>query len=515
MQAAAARLSGAGPRARLLLGLGAGGLAGLGQVPFSLVPVALAGLVLSLALLAAAPGGRAAFATGWATGAGYFLVTLHWIVEPFLVDVARHGWMAPFALIFLCAGLALFWGAAYAAARALAPGGWGLALGWAAALSLVEALRGHLLTGFPWALPGYIWTEGPGLQLVAWLGSYGLTFVTLLLVGAGWRLAQAPPRWAPAVLLIPWLVPLGLGALAARPDAVPGDAPVVRLVQPNAEQHLKWQPDWAPLFFQRQLDFTAAPPLQGGPGAPDLVIWPETSIPWRLDEGDSALARIAAASPAPVLLGAVRLDGLQAYNSAALIGAGGRIEALYDKHHLVPFGEYLPLGGVTKFLGLPSFGRRDGYGFMPGPGPRLIDLGPLGRALPLICYEAIFPRDVNGAPERPDLLVQLTNDAWFGTFAGPQQHLAQARARAVEQGLPLIRVANTGISAVIDAGGQVSARLGLGEAAWHDAAVPPARAPTPYARSGDWPWFGLPIVVLLALFARKRRQGVDLGGRAQ
>jgi apolipoprotein N-acyltransferase len=268
----------------------------------------------------------------------------------------------------------------------------------------------------------------------------------------------------------------------------------VRLVQPNAPQHEKWDPEKAVGFVMRQIDFTAAP----SDPRPDLIVWPETAIPYLLEQAEPVLEDIAAAADGvPVVIGAQRRDGYLAFNSLAVIGQGGRIEALYDKHHLVPFGEYIPLGGLATLIGMRSFAAEDGFGYSPGPGPQVIELAPIGTVLPLICYEAIFPQDVAGAPVRPDVLLQITNDAWFGEFAGPFQHLAQARMRAVEQNLPMIRVANTGVSAMIDSGGRILAEIPLGEAGWRDVALPEGGAPTVYSRTGDWGAFA----VLLALFA--------------
>ncbi|SFO87399.1 apolipoprotein N-acyltransferase [Tranquillimonas alkanivorans] len=482
--------------------LGAGVLAGLGHVPFSLVPLALGGLALSLILLDRARSTRAAFLAGWLTGTGYFATTLHWIVEPFLVDVGRHGWMAPFALVFIATGLALFWGAAFGAARWLGRSGWPLAFAWATALAVAEMLRGYVLTGFPWALVGYVWTEGPAIQLASVTGAFGLTFLTLALVAVAVRLSQRPgPAWK-AVLALPWLLPLGAGWLMLEPSTVmPEEPAVVRLVQPNAPQHRKWDPDWVPLYFDRQLDYTRAP------GKPDLIVWPETAVPFLLEDGHPALARIAeAAGDTPLVLGGQRVEGLRAFNSLILTGDDGGVAALYDKHHLVPFGEYIPFGQLARLAGLRSFAARDGYGYTPGPGPALLDLGPLGQVLPLICYEAIFPQDVTGAPRRPDWMLQITNDAWFGTFSGPYQHLAQARVRAVEQGVPMLRVANTGVSAVIDAQGRITASLPLGEAGFLDARLPAARPPTLYARTGDWATLGVLLLAFASLLASRRRE---------
>ncbi len=477
----------------------AGLAAGAGQAPVSAVPVALAGLALLLWLARDAGGPVGAARIGWWAGTAYFALTLHWIVEPFLVDAARHGWMAPFALVLLSGGLALFWAGALGLARGLGGAGPAFWPAAAAALAGAEILRALVLTGFPWSLLGYVWTDGPGAQIAAWTGPFGLTLLTCLLAAGT---AAAGPRPAGvAALLAAWLLPVGLGALRA-PAPLPGpEAPVLRIVQPNAPQDEKWQPGRAEAFFDRALDLTAAP------GDPELVIWPETSVPYGIEPGHPALDRIArAAAGARVAFGAQRVAGARFYNTLFVTGPDGRIAASYDKHHLVPFGEYVPLGDLAARLGIYGLAAGEGFGYSAGPGPRLVDLGRFGRALPLICYEAIFPEEV-GAPERPAWLLQITNDAWFGTFAGPQQHLAQARMRAIEQGVPMVRAANTGISAVIDARGGVVDSLPLGVAGRIDAALPPAAAATPYARGGDWPAALAILACLGAGLALRRRNG--------
>ncbi len=474
---------------------GAGVLSGLGQVPFSLESFGVAGLFAGLALFLVATTWRTAFATGWAFGTGYFALTLFWIVEPFLVDVARHGWMAPFALILMSGGLALFWGAAFALAHVVGTTPIRTAVAWAAMLSLAELARGYLLTGFPWALIGYIWTETEVLQWASVVGPHGLTGLTLGLVSVGWIAAYGRNiRWL-AVLPVPIsAMALSGASMTPGPPQVPS-APVIRLVQPNALQHEKWIPEKAAEFYRRQLEFTVAESIK----PPDLIIWPETSIPWLLESAGSALAEISATAGVPVALGVQRREGDRFFNSLAVLGSGGELENLYDKHHLVPFGEFIPFGQITRAFGLRSFAARDGYGYSPGPGAQVLDLGPLGSALPLICYEAIFPQDVRLSPERPDWILQITNDAWFGKVSGPYQHLSQARVRAVEQGLPMIRVANTGVSAVIDANGRILASIPLGEAGWIDHPLPPARPATIYARTGDWPLLAVLLATLLVL----------------
>ena len=483
--------SGNGPaKGRLLLALVAGAVVALGQPPFHLAPLALLALGVAGWLCRTAPNAGAAGWVGFAAGTGYFTVTLHWIVEPFLVDVARHGWMAPFALLFMATGFALFWAAAFWIARRIASGGWRFAIVFGAALAGGEVLRSLILTGFPWSLIGYIWSEGPVAQAVAFVGPFGLTLATTLVAGG---LAALGPR-LPTLVLAGAIWGAAVLAFGARPSAPLADegAPLLRLVQPNAPQHLKWDPDYTQMFFERALDMTAAP------GTPDLILWPETSVPYLIQPGHPVLSLLSdAAGDVPLVVGGQRAEGSRYFNSLVAISPEGRIADIYDKHHLVPFGEYVPFGDVAARFGIRGLAQGE-YGYSPGPGQRLVDLGPLGRVLPLICYEAIFPEEVGAVAPRPDWLLQITNDAWFGTFAGPQQHLAIARMRAIEQGLPMVRVANTGISALITATGQITAELGLGETGYLDAALPPALAPTPYAKSGDWPAYAL-ILLLLAI----------------
>ncbi|WP_083848182.1 apolipoprotein N-acyltransferase [Oceaniovalibus guishaninsula] len=479
-------------------------MAGLGQVPFSLVAVSLAGLAAACLLVCRAPSWRGAALAGWLIGTGHFAITLHWIVQPFFIDIARHGWMAPFALLLCAGGFALFWAAAGALAHVTARSPAARALAFATAIALAELARSHVLTGFPWALVGYVWTETPAAQIASLAGSFGLTWITLLLAAA---IAIAVMRgWIAGALAFAGALtlPLGLGlALRPPPAPLPADAPLIRLVQPNVPQAEKWDPSKAPGHFDRMLRLTSAP---GADGPPDLIVWPETAVTWRLDPAEPGLARMAdAADGTPLAFGVERTDGWRFFNSLAVI-SDGRIADVYDKHHLVPFGEFIPLGGLPRLIGLRGYDALDGFGFSAGPGPRLLDLGRAGTALPLICYEAIFPQDVAAAPARPDWLLQITNDAWFGTFSGPYMHLAQARMRSIEQGLPMVRVANTGVSALIDVEGRVLAALPLGEAGRIDARLPPPRPPTIYARTGDLPWLAAMIALLAVMVALRWRR---------
>lgn len=469
-----------------------GGAAALGQAPLSWWWVTLPALAILMRRIAVAPRGKAWLA--WAGGGGYFAVALAWIVEPFLIEPEVYGWMAPFAVFFLSFGLALFWAVAALAVKGRYP-----LIGLTLGLALAEMARGYVLTGFPWAMVGHVWIGAPPAQLAALLGPSGLTLFTLL-VAAG--LAALRP--------VPVLGGLALFGMAfgfglwregqPQPDA---RAAVVRLVQPNAEQGLKWDPEQARLFFERQLDFTAAGVR------PDVTIWPETAVPYLLEDYPEVGVRIAEAGRgSPVAVGVQRLDGWQFWNSLAVIGPEGVPVARYDKHHLVPFGEYIPFGdALYDMFGLVAFAAQQGNGYSPGLGPGVLDFGgTVGKAVPVICYEAIFPQILRAAPERADWILQITNDAWFGTWSGPFQHMAQARLRAIEQGLPLVRVANTGVTAVVDARGAVVDSLPFGTAGYLDARLPGALPPTPYARWGEAPVLTLIFALAGVLVLARRRK---------
>jgi apolipoprotein N-acyltransferase len=405
--------------------------------------------------------------------------------------------------------MALFW----AVPAMLARGPWTFALG----LLAFEALRGHLFTGFPWAMAGHIWIDTPLAQVAALSGALGLSALTFAMAALLARMARGLARGqtlkAGALALVAVALGAGgwgLGALRLAEPEGGRQGIRLRLVQPNALQHLKWDRDFAEYYFFRHLDLSAQEPADGR--APDVVIWSETAVPFFLENPGAGLVMAAdAAGGVPLVLGIQRRDDQgRFFNSLAVLDDTGAPVAVHDKHHLVPFGEYVPLiGAWAAARGVGGLAAQALTGYTPGPGPALVDLGPLGRVLPLICYEAVFPRNLRGT-ERPDWLLQLTNDAWFGAWSGPFQHLAQARLRAIEQGLPLVRAANTGVSAVIDARGRVVAELGLDRAGVLDADLPAARPATPYARWGDGPWhasLALALAGLVALAWRRRLQG--------
>ena len=490
----AARLMGRGRLFRLAVLAVLGAVAALGQAPTNLWWATVLALGVFLWLADAARDARACAFAVWCFGLGYFAISLRWIVEPFLVDVARHGWMAPFALVLMAAGGALFWALAGWIAGRFAPR---VTLGLPLALAGAELLRSLVFTGFPWALLGHVWIDTSVALWAAWGGPHLLTLVTVL---AGWAVGLVlRGRWAvglPVVLLV-------AGSAAFVPLPAPeasADGPVVRLVQPNIPQSQKWDPAFRQMTLDRLLR------LSGEEARTDLVVWPETSVPYLLNflEGELPLFSDAARG-APLVFGIQRRDDdFNYYNSMVVLSPGGDVSTIYDKQHLVPFGEYVPFSAVLgRILGgglandlLLGFARGEVDGPVAIPG--------IGDALPLICYEGIFAEELRYGDARPRLLLLITNDAWFGQGAGPLQHLAQARLRAIEQGLPMVRVANTGVSAMIDARGQVTAMLPLGAEGALDAVLPPALAATLYTRWGDWPVILVLIVSLGLCFLRGR-----------
>ncbi len=465
-----------------------GGLAGLGQAPFDLWWLSV--MMIACWLVWPATNRRAAFGTGWWFGVGYFAVSLRWIVSPFLVDIEATGWMAPFGLLAMAAGGAVFWGSARWLAYWLAPHSVFLI---AVLLALAEAERALVLTGFPWALIGHIWVDTPLAQLAAWGGPHFLSLVTVMLAWAIAMLFQR--RWT--AVAIPFVVTVLWWGIAPPPIAIT-DGPVVRILQPNAPQSQKWDPAHAPVFFDRLLEMTGKGPR------PDLIVWPETSVPSLMEFAGSDLAQVAdAAGGAPVVLGINRRVGLRYYNAALVVERGAVVSSVYDKTHIVPFGEFIPGGDLLARFGITGFAASQGQTFSAGGAADTMNIPAIGPARVLICYEGIFAEEVNTGT-RPRLLLLITNDAWFGALAGPSQHLAQARLRAIEQGLPMARSANTGISAMIDPYGRILARTQMNETGALDVVLPKALQATPYSRWGDLPALAM-ILLLGGLVALYRR----------
>lgn len=480
-------------RAFLALALGVAATAALPPVHFlPFLFVAFSGL---LWLLGGGRSAGAAFVLGWWFGFGHFLSGLYWIGAALLTEPERYGWMVAPVVLGLSAGLAVFpaaaslvtWASgARGAARVVA-----LAVSWTAA----EWLRGHLLTGFPWNLIGSAWAVSDAmLQVSALTGAYGLSLLTVAAAALPALLAEPPARrsasWRRLSPLAASLALLGLvwaGGLMRLAGAEPAPAPGVhlRIVQGNIPQTEKWRRELGEAHLARYLRLTRTE----GYELASHVVWPETAVPFILASDPVHREAVGRAAPPGglVLTGSVRVsaaaDGSREFwNSLQAIDGEGEIVGHYDKFHLVPFGEYVPFRNVLKVTKITE-GRGD---FARGPGPRTLELPGLPPVSPLICYEAIFPGEVAERTRRPQWLLNLTNDAWFGTTSGPYQHFASARLRAVEEGVPLVRAANTGISAVVDPYGRVTARLGLNRTGVIDAPLPRALAARPlYTRIGD------------------------------
>lgn len=503
---------------RAAIAFGAGALATLALAPANAWPILfIAFPVLVWQIDGAAPGrfggAVAAAATGWWFGFGYFLTGLYWTGFAFLVDAPNFAWLLPVGVTALPAGLAVFTALGCALARLVWSRGAMRIVALAAALTAAEWLRGHVLTGFPWNAFGYALTGPLALaQSASILGLWGLTFVAVLVFASPAVLtdARADTRrpWLPPALgliLLAALAAFGAVRLAQNPTAtVPGVK--LRIMQPNLPQDQKFNYSAKQQVMSRYIALSRSKaPDGGGLDGVTHLIWPESAFPFFLSREPEALAQIAGLLPkgASLITGAARAPNLapgeralRAYNSVYVINHDGSVGALYDKVHLVPFGEYLPFQEFLESLGLMQLTKVKG-GFIPGERRRAMHAAPAPPFLPLICYEIIFPAEAVPRAERPGWLLNVTNDGWFGRSAGPHQHFQQARVRAIEEGLPLVRAANTGISAVVDPLGRVLGALDLGTEGVLDAALPTALGETPYARWGD----ALALIAVLAGFA--------------
>ncbi len=470
--------------------LGTGLLAAAALPPVHAIPVLLVCIPVLLAAIAATDGARGAFRRGWWFGFGLNIVGLYWITEAILIEADRFWWLVPLAVPALAAVMAVFIGAATAVAR-LTRAGMGLAgvAALAGAWTLSDLARQFVLTGFPWNPLGSVWAipGWPGdimIQPAAAIGVPGLTLATLLLAGA--PVLHQRLRAAALASVAVW-GGYGLLRLAEAPANGPPMANVV-VVQGNVAQGQKWNRALAERIFSHYLTLTEDGVRQAGPG-PTAVVWPETAVPFLLETDPAAREAIAtAAGSAVALIGGVRFgaDG-RPRNSLFALLPDSSISQIFDKAHLVPFGEYQPDWLPIGVQLVP------GGGFRAGPGPMTLTPPGIPKVGPLICYEAIFPGAIADRADRPAWLVNVTNDAWFGNSSGPRQHLAAARMRAVEEGLPLIRAANTGISAIFDAHGHEISRLGMGQTGVLTAPLPRALPITYFGR------FGLTVPGLLAM----------------
>src|SRR5579863_7250437 len=495
----------------------AGALSALAMAPFNAWPVLFLTFPTLVWLIDGAGAARwggviAAAATGWWFGFGYFVAGLYWIGYAFLVDAPEFGWLLPIAVIGLPAVLAIYTALGVALARLLWAKGALRIVALGVALTTTEWLRGHLLTGFPWNAFGYALTAPLALaQAASVFGIWGLTFIAIVVFASPATLgddrAETRRPWLPLALSVAVLAALS-GFGVRRLDRTPTrmvDGVHLRIMQPNLQQDVRFNYSAKHEVMERYIALSSRAPAQGS-GDITQLIWPESPFPFFLTREADALAQITdLLRPNEVLItGAMRLADPDnpaqsgVYNSIYVIDHAGSIAAVYDKVHLVPFGEYLPLEHFLERLGLEELTRQRG-GFLSGDRHRLIAVPGAPQALPLICYEVVFPDDVVPPGQRPGWIVNVTNDGWFGISTGPYQHFQQARVSAIELGLPLARAANTGISAVVDPLGRIIKSLPLGAEGVLDAPLPRPIAAPIYARIGDAPAFAIVLIAFIAV----------------
>ena len=447
---------------------------------------------------------RTGFALGWLFGFGYFLAGLWWIGAAFLVEADRYAWLLPFAVLAMPVGLALFTGVGAALAALLWTDRRLRIVLLAACFALADLVRGTVLTGFPWNSFGYTFSGSLTLsQIASVVGVYGLSFLSVSIFAAPAVFADVRPlrqKLTASALAVVALV--GIGAFGAvrlsTADTRLTDLDI-RIIQPSISQLDKWRPELREDIFQTYLDMTEAP--LGGTARVDasrLVVWPESAVPFLLTQEPGALSRIARSlgERSELATGAVRAEpgeeGSRYFNSIYLIASDGTVSSLYDKVQLVPFGEYVPFRAVFRKIGLTNLaGPMEG--FEAGYTRHAVTTSEGFSFLPLICYEAIFPVQYSGQQLSPAFLLNVTNDAWFGRTPGPYQHFAQARMRSIETGLPMVRAANTGVSALIDGYGKVTAKIDIFEKGVIDGNLPQGIAGTIYDR------FGNIITIIVAL----------------
>ena len=471
-----------------------GALAAAALPPVNAVPVLLLSVPGLLALVDGAPNWVGALRRGFFFGLAHHVLGLYWITEAILIEAARYWWLVPLAVPALSALLALFIAVPCAAARLALPG-WHRVLLFGGLWTLADLARQFIGTGFPWNPWGSVWAI-PGIlgdvliQPAAWIGTPGMTLATVLLAASpalGWRWVAGA-----GVVMAAW-IGFGIQRLGLPFNDAPGVSVV--LVQGNVAQEAKFDRSSAAVVFDRYLALTqqgVAEAESAAPGQPVVVVWPESASPYLIDRDVNARAAIwqAAQPAAAVVVGSIRFGAAgEAYNSMFALDGPDHIAGVYDKWHLVPFGEFAPSWVPFAVQVVP------GRGFAFGSGPKTIHVPGLPAFGGLICYEAIYPAQLVDEADRPSWLINVTNDAWFGNSTGPRQHLQAARLRAVEEGLPLVRAANTGITAAFDASGRELGRLPPRTAAEMVVTLPGDRNPTPFSRRG------LAIPTLLSLAA--------------
>lgn len=522
----------------------AGALSTVAMAPLHVWPVLLLTLpVLFWSLDRDPPTGvvawRSAAWRGWAFGFGYHFAGLYWIGFSFLVQAERFAALMPFAIASLTAALGIFFALSaivFAMTCLLSASGLPRLILFALTLTLAEWLRGHILTGFPWNVLGYALTMPlPLMQWAGLFGIYGLTAITVLALAAPAILLVDQPRTALRNIVCVTIAPLvfaltyGMWQLHSNPTSMVANVRM-RLIQPSFSQKDKFDTTKRWPIFVRHLEMSKSGLEPGTLMAPDRrpthIVWPEAAIPFFIRRSPEALRAIADGLPddVQIIAGTYRINvspdvpneqigPYRVYNSAMVLGGDGHVASVYDKIHLVPFGEYLPAQNIMNALGFEDLTRTNG-GLAIGRSPRkLMRIAGLPMAEMLICYEASFPGEINQGGERPGLLINLTNDAWFGATSGPHQHFHQTRVRAVEQGLPVVRSASTGISAIVDPVGRVVNRLGLNQIGSIDAPLPRGIEPPLYARFGRLieAMVVLAMLIAIGLLSRHRK---DNGGAA-
>jgi apolipoprotein N-acyltransferase len=530
MTALADRVAHARGWRRVLLALSAGAGGALAMPPFGALPALAVSLTVAVWLLdGASAEGRSLSATlrsaalaGWIWGFGYFVAGLWWLGAAFLVEADLFAWAMPLGVLGLPAVLAVFPALSFALARALWSPGAARLFAFAFGLASSEWLRGHLFTGFPWNILGMALGQNLWLmQAASVVGLYGLTVLSVILCSAPatWGTGvtgreRAGPTVA-AVLAVAALTAFGAFRLPSDPaPTVAGVA--LRIMQPNVPQDAKFNPANRDDIMRRYLALSGRAPSPRAMAAGDVthLIWPESAFPFLLERDATALGQIAALLPpgTTLITGAARAEEpgpeeerARYYNAVQVLTDDGTIAASYDKAHLVPFGEYLPgaFEALLRGLSLREFVRVPG-GFEPGGTRSALVVPGLPPVAATICYEAIFPGAVLPSGPRPELILNVTNDAWFGNTPGPRQHFAQSRLRAVEEGVPLVRAANSGISAVVDPYGRVIGALPLDVADVLDSSLPRAIPPTPFSLFGNV-LFGAMVLAcaLVAVLARR------------
>ena len=499
--------------------LASGAIAALAMPPLDFWPSLFLSFPVLLSMLDGVerPQRFQSFLLGWCFGFGHFIVAFHWIGFAFFVDADDYLWMMPFAVGGLAAAMAVYWGLATLCVTAAGLRRFPAALVFAALLAIAEWLRGTLFTGFPWAAPGLA-SDGMGgvAQTASLWGMPGLTLLIVLWSGT-WpfifeRQAKASHRLLALVIIATLPLCWAWGTYRLQHGSVANvEGVTIRIVQPNISQDSKWRDENARAIFDQLLEMSARPAADGTPAT--HIIWPETAVSFLIDESAVAKAELAQllGGATTLVTGALRRDVVvgddrtrdKIYNSILTFDGSGTVVGRYDKWRLVPGGEFLPFEWLLEPLGFRKVVTVPGS-FAAGKGPVSLAMPGAPLAGFTVCYEAIFPDRLVDPQRRPGWLINVTNDGWFGNSTGPYQHLAQARLRTIEQGLPMVRAANTGISAVIDPYGRILSRLGEGEEGTIDSKLPQSLAPTVFARFGELLFFVAGILVLAGGFVLHR-----------